>query len=50
MSNAALEAAIEAAWETRDMLSPATKGLARDAVEATLDALDSGSLRVAEPR
>lgn len=50
MSNAALEAAIEAAWETRDTLSPATKGLARDAVEATLDALDSGSLRVAEPR
>ena len=50
MSNAALEAAIEAAWETRDMLLPATKGLARDAVEATLDALDSGSLRVAEPR
>jgi 2,3,4,5-tetrahydropyridine-2-carboxylate N-succinyltransferase len=50
MSNAALEAAIEAAWETRDTLSPSTKGLARDAVEATLDALDSGSLRVAEPR
>ena len=47
MSNAALEAAIEAAWEDRDSLSPATKGAARDAVEATLEALDQGSLRVA---
>ena len=50
MSNAALEAAIEAAWEARDGISPATKGEARDAVEATLAALDGGSLRVAEKR
>ncbi|MFZ9198216.1 MAG: 2,3,4,5-tetrahydropyridine-2,6-dicarboxylate N-succinyltransferase [Paracoccaceae bacterium] len=50
MSNAALEAAIEAAWETRDGISPATKGEARDAIEATLSALDSGKLRVAEKR
>jgi 2,3,4,5-tetrahydropyridine-2,6-dicarboxylate N-succinyltransferase len=50
MSHAALEAAIEAAWETRDGISPATKGEARDAIEATLSALDSGSLRVAEKR
>ena len=50
MSNAALEAAIEAAWEARDGISPATKGEVRDAIEATLSALDGGSLRVAEKR
>ena len=49
-SNATLEAAIEAAWEARDGISPATKGEVRDAIEATLSALDSGSLRVAEKR
>ena len=48
MSNAALETAIEAAWEARDQITPATKGETRDAIEATLDALDSGALRVAE--
>jgi 2,3,4,5-tetrahydropyridine-2-carboxylate N-succinyltransferase len=48
MSNAALEAAIEAAWEVRDTITPASKGEARDAIETTLDALDSGALRVAE--
>ena len=48
MSYAALEAAIETAWEARDTISPATKGEARDAIEATLNALDSGTLRVAE--
>lgn len=48
MSNAALEAAIEAAWEARDTITPATRGEAREAIEATLNALDSGSLRVAE--
>jgi 2,3,4,5-tetrahydropyridine-2,6-dicarboxylate N-succinyltransferase len=50
MSNAALESAIEAAWEARDSITSATKGEARDAIEATLDALDSGVLRVAERR
>ncbi|MDO5622851.1 MAG: 2,3,4,5-tetrahydropyridine-2,6-dicarboxylate N-succinyltransferase [Paracoccus sp. (in: a-proteobacteria)] len=50
MTNAALEAAIEAAWEARDSITPTTKGEARDAIEATLEALDSGSLRVAEKR
>lgn len=50
MSNAALEAAIEAAWEARDSITPATKGETRDAIEATLTALDSGLLRVAEKR
>ena len=44
----ALEAAIDAAWEAREHLSPATRGQAREAVEATLSALDNGSLRVAE--
>ncbi len=48
MSNAALETAIEAAWEDRDSLTPATKGEARDAVESTLAALGAGTLRVAE--
>ena len=48
MSNAHLEKAIEAAWDARDDISPATKGETRDAIEATLTALDSGSLRVAE--
>ncbi|MDT8858035.1 2,3,4,5-tetrahydropyridine-2,6-dicarboxylate N-succinyltransferase [Paracoccaceae bacterium Fryx2] len=47
MSDTALEAAIETAWEARDSITPATKGEARDAVEATLAALDSGVLRVA---
>ncbi len=50
MPNAALESTIETAWEDRDGITPATKGAARDAIEATLTALDSGSLRVAERR
>ncbi|MFP1643659.1 2,3,4,5-tetrahydropyridine-2,6-dicarboxylate N-succinyltransferase [Pontitalea aquivivens] len=48
MSNAALETAIEAAWEARDTITPATKGEVRDAIESTLHALDQGVLRVAE--
>ncbi|WGV15608.1 2,3,4,5-tetrahydropyridine-2,6-dicarboxylate N-succinyltransferase [Fuscovulum ytuae] len=48
MTYAALEAAIETAWDARDTITPATKGEARDAIEATLNALDSGTLRVAE--
>jgi 2,3,4,5-tetrahydropyridine-2-carboxylate N-succinyltransferase len=48
MSNASLEAAIEAAWDTRDQVTPATGGETREAIEATLEALDSGALRVAE--
>ncbi|MDQ7079806.1 MAG: 2,3,4,5-tetrahydropyridine-2,6-dicarboxylate N-succinyltransferase [Paracoccaceae bacterium] len=48
MSNAALESVIEAAWEDRDSITPATTGELRDAIEETLDALDSGKLRVAE--
>ncbi|MEL7149754.1 MAG: 2,3,4,5-tetrahydropyridine-2,6-dicarboxylate N-succinyltransferase [Pseudomonadota bacterium] len=48
MSNAQLETAIEAAWEARDQISPSTTGETRDAIEDTLNALDSGTLRVAE--
>lgn len=50
MSNAQLEKAIEAAWETRNTITPATTGQTRNAIEATLNALDGGSLRVAERR
>ena len=50
MSNAQLETAIEAAWEARDSISPNTTGEVREAIEDTLTALDSGALRVAEPR
>ncbi len=48
MSNAQLETAIEAAWEARDTITPATTGETREAIEDTLNALDSGTLRVAE--
>jgi 2,3,4,5-tetrahydropyridine-2-carboxylate N-succinyltransferase len=50
MSNAALETTINAAWEERDSISTATRGEVRDAIEATLTALDTGALRVAEKR
>ena len=50
MSNSQLETAIESAWEARDTISPSTTGEAREAIESTLTALDSGKLRVAEPR
>jgi len=50
MSFDAQEAVIEAAWEARDSVSPATRGAVREAVEATLAALDAGRLRVAEKR
>ncbi len=45
-----LEATIDAAWETRDTLTPATKGAVRDAVETALGLLDSGKARVAEKK
>ena len=35
MSFAAMETAIEAAWEARDSITPATRGETRDAIEAT---------------
>ena len=48
MSNQCSETAIEAAWQARAEITPQTVGPMRDAVEAALDALDSGTLRVAE--
>jgi 2,3,4,5-tetrahydropyridine-2,6-dicarboxylate N-succinyltransferase len=48
MTVADLAAAVDAAWESRDSISPATKGAWREAIEAALDGLDSGELRVAE--
>jgi 2,3,4,5-tetrahydropyridine-2,6-dicarboxylate N-succinyltransferase len=48
MSHAELAKTIDEAFETRDGISPATKGAVRDAVEAALDLLDRGKARVAE--
>lgn len=47
--SADLKAIIESAWEDRATISAATKGQVRDAVDATLDLLDAGKVRVAEP-
>jgi 2,3,4,5-tetrahydropyridine-2,6-dicarboxylate N-succinyltransferase len=49
MSQHALQQPIEALWERRESVSSTTGGTARQAVEAALDALDSGAERVAEP-
>ncbi|MCR5873455.1 2,3,4,5-tetrahydropyridine-2,6-dicarboxylate N-succinyltransferase [Phenylobacterium sp. J426] len=43
-----LKTTIEQAWEARDGLNTATTGAVRDAVNAVLDQLDAGQLRVAE--
>lgn len=43
-----ISTAINTAWEGRDSLSPASKGVAREAVEEALEGLDNGTLRVAE--
>jgi 2,3,4,5-tetrahydropyridine-2-carboxylate N-succinyltransferase len=48
MDEAGLAAAIEAAWERRETITPETGGEARAAVDAALDLMDSGRLRVAE--
>lgn len=48
MNHAELQAAIDAAWEKRDTITPGTKGAVRAAIEASLDLLDSGRARVAE--
>ncbi len=42
-----LEQVIDRAWENRADISPTTRGEARDAVEAALEALDNGTARVA---
>ena len=45
-----LESAVDAAWDTRDEISPATQGETREAIESAMDALDGGVLRVAEKK
>ncbi len=49
MTHDTLRRRIEALWERRDALSPATAGADRDDVERVLAALDDGTLRVAAP-
>ena len=49
MDDTSLRTSIETLWDQRDTLSAATTGPARDAVEAALEGLDSGSLRVVSP-
>jgi len=48
MDRSQLEAAIEAAWDARDGITPATTGEIREAVDAALGLMDQGALRVAE--
>ena len=50
MNDGELQLLIERAWETRDTLSSTSTGKPRQAVEAALEALDSGRVRVAEKR
>ena len=49
MDDRSLVAVIDAAWEKRDTITPATKGEIRDAVEAAMEGLDAGTYRVAAP-
>src|SRR5215469_16781242 len=48
MTDADLATTIDAAWEARETLGPATRGAWREAVEEALDGLDDGRVRVAE--
>ncbi len=48
MTTNPLAATIDAAWEARAEITPATTGERREAVETALAGLDNGSLRVAE--
>ncbi|PPQ34360.1 2,3,4,5-tetrahydropyridine-2,6-dicarboxylate N-succinyltransferase [Rhodopila globiformis] len=48
MTQHSLQQPIEDLWEQRETLSSSTKGAAREAVEAALEALDRGDVRVAE--
>ena len=47
MQNTSLEPIVEAAWQKRDAVNAGTRGEVRDAVEATLELLDKGEVRVA---
>jgi 2,3,4,5-tetrahydropyridine-2,6-dicarboxylate N-succinyltransferase len=44
-----LQHTIEAAWDARDTIGFGTTGAVRDAVDAALDQLGAGTVRVAEP-
>ena len=48
MSHAELSQTIDAAWEDRANVSPATGGAVREAVETAMRMLDDGKARVAE--
>ena len=48
MNDAALQSTIEAAWEDRNSVGPATQGPVRAAIETVLARLDEGKARVAE--
>ena len=48
MAHGELQQTIEAAFAARDKVGPTTKGAVREAVEAALDLLDRGEVRVAE--
>jgi 2,3,4,5-tetrahydropyridine-2,6-dicarboxylate N-succinyltransferase len=48
MSHSEIARTIDDAFDARESVGPSTKGVVRDAVEAALDLLDRGALRVAE--
>ena len=50
MKNKDLENAIETSWESKDEINEKTVGMAKEAVEQTLNLLGNGSLRVAEKK
>ena len=49
MEDTSLRTTIDHLWDERDKLSSATQGAAREAVDAALEALDAGEMRVASP-
>jgi 2,3,4,5-tetrahydropyridine-2,6-dicarboxylate N-succinyltransferase len=49
MSDSQLATVIETAWDSRGEIGAGTKGEVRDAVEAALEGMDSGKMRVATP-
>ena len=50
MENKELENIIETSWESREEINDKTVGIAKEAVEQTLNLLGNGSLRVAEKK
>jgi 2,3,4,5-tetrahydropyridine-2-carboxylate N-succinyltransferase len=49
VTTADLQAEIDAAWSIAEHITPGTTGSVRDAVEAAIEGLDAGDLRIAEP-